>query len=187
MSAYDEKTVLAQLATGDGTAFNQIYRRYRDTLFSITNAFLKDPDSANDIVQQVFIRVWEKRARLSGIDNFQSYVVVMSRNLICDAWRRRCIESRILFQLAACMENVDPDNAARFVQEGEYFRLYWLAVKMLPPQQQKVSLLIIEEGLSYKKAALVLGLSKFTVKRHLELARRYLRSHMGRVPIFYNT
>src|ERR1700760_2930149 len=94
MGTYNEVEMLRQLASGNEDAFNSIYRQYNAIIFKAVMAHVKDNDIASDIVQQVFIKLWEKRAMAVSIYNFQNYIVVSSRNLIYDQFRKANAEAR---------------------------------------------------------------------------------------------
>jgi RNA polymerase sigma-70 factor (family 1) len=178
MRSSDEKELLGRFAAGDDRAFSQIYHRYNDVIFSAAMLYVKDSHSAHDVVQQVFVKIWEKRARMADVESFEGYVVVISRNLILDQFRRRSVEARKIAELAERRRDSIVSNTSALAEDNEYTRLLQAAVNGLPPQQKKIYLLTHEEDLSYQRTAAILGLSKFTVKRHLELARRYVRNYV---------
>jgi RNA polymerase sigma factor (sigma-70 family) len=179
MQAYDEKDLLTRLAAGEVRAFNEIYFRYNTIIFNAAMVYVKDTPSARDIVQQVFVKIWEKRAVIPEVENFQDYIVVISRNLIIDQFRRKSSEVRKVAVFGEIKLKRQINNSSDLVEDHEYAHLLRSAIGGLPPQQKKIYLLINEERLSYKKTSVVLGLSKFTVKRHLELARRYVRDYIN--------
>lgn len=173
---YDEKEILKKVALGDEQAFNIIYRHYNAMIFSAAMTYVKQTSTAQEIVQQVFIKIWEKRASVVEINNFQDYIVVISRNLVYDHFRRLHLELKKLNELSSRQKdipNTGPDGEERI-----YAQALRAAIADLPAQQQKIYVLVTEEQLSYDVVASRLGLSKFTVKRHLELARKSVRDHV---------
>jgi RNA polymerase sigma factor (sigma-70 family) len=178
LSIYNEKELLQRLAAGDGEAFNIIYRRYNSMVFRAAMTYLKDEDSAADIVQQVFLKVWEKKDWLLTVGSFQDYIVVSSRNLIYDQFRQKNREAGKILELVRRKGKTGLHDHDNQVEDREYARLLHLAVELLPPQQKKIYQLVEDEQLSYEEAASVTGLSKLTIKKHLELARRFVRNHV---------
>jgi RNA polymerase sigma-70 factor (ECF subfamily) len=158
-------------------AFNTFYWRFNDMIFSAAIVYVKDVDTARDIVQQVFVKLWEKRAMAVNIDNFQNYIVVTSRNLIYDRFRKANTEMKMIAELAKGKNDISMDGAT-LAEKREYTRIIAAAIAQLPPQQKKIYLMVQEEQLSYKEVASGLGLSVFTVKRHLELARHKVREYV---------
>ena len=176
--SYDEAALLKRLAAGDKEAFNAFYWRFNEMIFTAAMVYVKDIDTARDIVQQVFIKLWEKRAMAAGIDNFQNYIIVTSRNLIYDRFRKANTEMKMIATLAKRKDDISMDCGATLAEKREYARIIADAIAQLPAQQKKIYLMIQEEQLSYKEVASGLGLSLFTVKRHLELARHAVREYV---------
>jgi len=91
--SYKEAELLQRLAAGDKKAFNTIYQYYNSMILSAAIVYVKDIDQARDIVQQVFVEIWEKRGRAVHIENFQHYIIVTARNLIYDHVRKQSARS----------------------------------------------------------------------------------------------
>ena len=170
--------MLRRLTAGDEKAFNAIYQHYNAMIFSAAMVYVKDINMAREIVQQVFVKLWEKRAMAVHIDNFQHYIIVTSRNLIYDQFRKANAEARKIAELSKREAGNFAETGAGLAEEREYARIIEAAISRLPPQQKKVYLMIQEEQLSYKEVAAASGLSALTVKKHLELARRAVRDYV---------
>ncbi len=170
---------MVRLAEGDDEAFNLIYLQYNAMIFSAAIVYVKDFHKAQDIVQQVFIKIWEKRASLTNVDSLQDYIIVLSRNLIYDQFRRRNIEMRKMAELAERYNEGTANGSSERMEDQQYAKLLHSAIGQLPPQQKKIYLLIHDEQMSYEEVASILNLSKFTVKKHLELARRFVRNYVS--------
>lgn len=81
---YDDKMLMIELASGDEEAFKHFYLQYADVVFSLVLKYVKSTDAAKNITQDVFIKVWEKRAHFPNIEHVVTYV--------CDAARNRAID-----------------------------------------------------------------------------------------------
>jgi RNA polymerase sigma-70 factor (family 1) len=174
-----EVELLERLAAGDEKAFNTIYRSYNSVIFSTAIVYLKDIDEARDIVQQVFVKLWERRVMATNIENFQNYIVVTARNLIYDQFRKKSAETKVVTELAKIKDGLPVQTGANSAETKEHTRIFEAAVGQLPPQQKKVYLMVQEEQLSYKEIAAAMNLSVFTVKSHLEHARRSIRKYVA--------
>jgi RNA polymerase sigma-70 factor (ECF subfamily) len=172
-----EVELLERLAAGDEDAFNTIYRSYNSMIFSAAIVYVKDIDEARDIVQQVFVKLWEKRVMAVHIENFQSYIIVTARNLIYDQFRKKSTEMKVVTELAKVKDDL-PIHTNDPAEMREYVRLFETAISQLPPQQKKIYLMAQEEQRAYKEIAAALNLSVFTVKSHLEHARRSIRKYV---------
>lgn len=174
---YDEKELIKKIARGDQEAFNKVYRLFSGTLFNAIMVYVKDTYLAGDILQIVFIKFWEKRASLEDIRSLEDFLFIMARNTALNHWKKAVLETKVLGRLRDQQHQSD-NSAAETVQGNEYRRVYTEALNRLPAQQYKVYMLAEEGDLSYEDIAKELNLSRFTIKKHLELARKFVRSYM---------
>lgn len=140
--------------------------------------YVKDPDIADEILQIVFVKIWEKRETLAEVRNLEDFLFISARNTILNHWKRSLRESKALDRLGDRLSGID-ETSARVTEEREYRRVFQEALEKLPVQQQRTYILATEEGYSYEEIANELNISRFTVKKHLELARKFVRSYMS--------
>jgi RNA polymerase sigma-70 factor (family 1) len=178
-SYFDAGEMPRKLVEGDHNAFDQVYYRYRSVLYGSIMGYVKDVNLADEILQIVFVNLWEKRKSLAGVVNLDDYLFAMVRNTVVNQWKRAVLERRILGTVRDQLPFPE-DNVTNNLQEKEYQRIFERALSQLPAQQYRVYVLATEEKLSYDEIAANLKLSKFTVKRHLELARQFVRTYMTR-------
>lgn len=175
-----EKEILLRLSKGEETAFNQVYLAYSATVYNTAMIYVKDLYLAQEIVQQVFIRLWENRHRLPAVENFRNYLVVLSRNLIYDQLKAAASETRQRRAFRDVQLSADLHMESPAAGHGARYEALWQsAVKQLPAQQRQVYLKIEEDKLSYEDVAKDMGLSRLTVKKHLELARKFIRMYVN--------
>ena len=84
----DERALLLRIAGGDKVAFKRMYDHYWDDLYALALPFLKSTEAAQDTVQEVFLKVWVRRASLPAIEDFHAYIFVMLRNEMIGALRK---------------------------------------------------------------------------------------------------
>jgi RNA polymerase sigma factor (sigma-70 family) len=176
---YDEKELIKKIVQGDRQAFEKVYRLFSATLFNAVMVYVKDVHLAGDILQIVFIKFWEKRERLGDIRSLEDFLFIMARNTALNHWKKAVLENKVLGQLRD-RQRASDNSAAETVQGNEYRRIYTEALSKLSPQQYKVYLLAEEGDFSYEDIAQQMGLSRLTVKKHLELARKFVRGYMTR-------
>jgi len=177
-NAFSDITLLKHLAAGREEAFTQLYLRYSPTIYNALMVYIKDEHQADDLLQNVFVRFWEKRAELPAIQNIENYLFILARNLVLNHIKRRAIEENVLQVLRSRLtESVNStDNR---IMELEYRRLLQEAIDALPAQQKQVYLMATENAMSYDDIAAQMELSKLTIKKHLELARKSIRAHIN--------
>ncbi len=168
---YSEKELFARIAAGDELAFRTCFDRWYTTLYGASLSYLKVHEAAEDVVHQVFVRLWEKRAALVEIDKPRDYLFIMCRNECLDNLRKlstnpgyKALMSEIFDHVA---EAAGPEQQLISKQLRE---LLQQAVNTLPPQQREVWRLVREKGYSYKMTAELTGLTPYTVKAYLARA-----------------
>jgi RNA polymerase sigma-70 factor (ECF subfamily) len=181
---YNEPELLLQLQNGREDAFAQLFNVYKGNIYTVAYKFLKSPVLAEEIVQDVFLKVWLKRNEMALIKDFNAYLFIMARNFIFDRLKKAAYEVNARAGL-----NDQPlytDDAEYLVRQHQCQQLLQLAIQQLPPQQKQVYLLAKEQGLSHDKIAEQMNLSRLTVKTHmakaLQAIRRYLNANYAILP-----
>lgn len=173
---YNEQELLQQIALGNAGAFEQLFTHYKDTVYSFAFHFTRNAIAAEEIVQEIFLRVWLRREALPAIDNLEAWIYTLTRNLSFDFLRKIANEEAVKnnwSQQAAAFTTTQEEIELR-----QYQNFLAEAVQQLPAQQKQVYQLIKENGLKYEDAARQLGLSLNTVKSHLGAAMKGIRQHL---------
>lgn len=176
MPIANEKILLRQIAENDEKAFALIIDGYWNNIFSQALAYLKSKDHAQDIVQDVFLKVWEKRSTLPAIERFDSFLFILARNQIISELRKKLASPINDFIIENCRElaySPDEELSAKQFQE-----LINRSIDLLPPQQKTAFLLSRNEGLTYEEIAVKMQLSRETVKKHIFRALNFLRTQL---------
>lgn len=174
---YDEVDLLNRLSKNDEVAFRIIYDLYRKKIAAFAFFLTKSEDMAEEILQEVFVKLWLNRAKLSEVDNFNAWLHTITRNLVVDALKKIAREKTTLLRwsLHTSSHGYDAD-AIMFTKESE--QILQNAVDHLSPQQQEVYKLSKIKGLRNKEIASLLGISSLTVKNHLVNAMRNIRHYL---------
>ena len=177
--SYRQNEILQRIAEGDEQAFNQFYHHNRPRLYQAAMSYLKDEHIAQEIVQVSFIKLWERRTTLLELQSPEDYLFILIRNAVFDHFKKVTVEARHLAG-AYRQASVVSDAVAASVQEREDGRVLQRVITQLPSRQRQVYVLANEYEMSYDEIADQLQVSKFTVKRHLEIARRFVRKNFLR-------
>lgn len=173
-----EEELVKLFAAGSEEAFAELYNRYHAGVYTYLLRFVKLPDLAEDLVQDVFVKLWELRGRIHVSSSFASYLYRASRNHAINRLKQiasdRAQRERILEHLGHDLS--DATVSGQKLQQ--YERLVKHAIDQLPPQRKKVFVLCREEGKTYAEAAEILGLSRNTVKEHMVHAMRFLKVYL---------
>jgi RNA polymerase sigma-70 factor (family 1) len=176
---YSETAMLLQVAAGDELAFRQLFDRYRAKLFTYILKITASKEAAEDAVHDVFLKIWQHRAKLHTIDNLNAYIFRMAHNHACNVLKRAAKEVLVMAEL----EKADPlnhENPAQSLARKEIRQFIHEAVNRLTPQQKQVFLLSRENGLKQEEIAAQLNISILTVKKHLTNALSQLRQDIDR-------
>jgi RNA polymerase sigma-70 factor (family 1) len=175
---HTEKELLHLAAAGDQQAFTQLFQLSKHKLYSFLLRLTQSPEMTEDVIQDIFLKLWRNRATLHDIDSFSSYIFRMAQNQCITHFKRVAKETLILARLQkeAMPSESTTDNqlAAREVQE----RLQ-TAIAKLSPRQKAVFTLSREQGLKHEEIARQLNISISTVKNHMIEALSILRQHFN--------
>jgi RNA polymerase sigma-70 factor (ECF subfamily) len=177
----DKEQILHLLSQGSEYAFTQVFDHYRGIVYGTALKYLKSESASEEIVQDIFLKLWTKRAELPNVQNFNGFLFTMARNAILDKLRRLANEKTA--QTILSKQQSFTDNTDHRVLDNQYQQILEQAIDQLSPQQKQVFRLAKVEGYSYKEIAEELGISVLTVKVHMNKAlqslRDYLKGHMG--------
>jgi len=174
---YDLQGLLPLVAAGDETSFSRLYHSTNARVFNAVMSYVKDTHTAQEIVQLVYIRIWDHRSSLEQVRSVENYLFILARNAVFDHLRVLTREAQRLRGYPAGGHEYY-NNVMAGVEERENGQLIRRVVAALPPRQRQVYLLADEHEMSYDEIAARMQVSRFTVKRHLELARRYIRKYV---------
>ena len=172
-----EDQLLQLIARGDDKAFSRFYQLTSSQLYNAIMIYVKDQAVACEIMQVCYIRIWEHRQDLQQVRNLKDYLFILARNAAFDHFKKLTIQLRLLSGLKHRIVELR-DNSGSSIEEKEFDLLFHQVISRLPSQQRQVYLLATEDQLSYDEIAEQMHVSRFTVKRHLELARRFVRKYM---------
>jgi RNA polymerase sigma-70 factor (ECF subfamily) len=175
----DEKELLVQVAQGNEFAFRRLFSAYHQRLGVHILRITHSAELAEEVVQDVFLKIWMTREALIHIDNFKAYLFVLSKNHALNCLRKVAREQMQLKELEET--RIVPFNA-ELQETDHYYNLIDEAIDQLPPQQQKVYLMSRHSRLKYHEIAEELELSRETVKKYLQIAttsiKDYVQEHM---------
>ena len=169
--------LIIRVVQGDETAFGQLFKHYKNKLYSFIFHLSGSATMAEDVLQDVFLKIWRDRDQLTGIDNFNAYLYRMAQNTAINVLRRQSREALLLNEVQRLApEGVQGDEllAAREVRTA-----LQQAINNLPPQQRKVYQLGREQGLTYGQIAGSLGISTSTVRNHMVQALKAIREYIA--------
>ena len=174
----NELTVLLQ--KNDRQAFTEIYNRYWKKLFSVAANKIKDLSEAEEIVQDIFVSIWNRRDNLNVIDSLSSYLTVSVKYRVINALDKRNHRQKYS-DYAKGILNFSNNSTEEWVEFEELKSRLSALVAELPEKCQLVYKLSRESGFPQKKIAQEMGISEKTVEAHLTKALKTLRTRLNQI------
>jgi RNA polymerase sigma-70 factor (family 1) len=171
-----DKKLLELLARGDTQAFTHLFDLYRGRIFTVALRFLKSRALAEEVVQEVFLKLWTRREQLVRILNFESYLFTMARHQVFDSLKDLAEETRAKKEFAHHIHHAS--TADDLVIEKQYEEIIDKVVNRLPPQQKRIYCLAKMQGMSQRAIAEQLHISRLTVKAHMAKALHTIRQNL---------
>ncbi len=170
-----DRDLLARMHSGDEYAFNTLVRLYAEPLYRLAYVRAHDTQIAEDVVQDVFATVWDKRAQLDVHGNVQGYLVRAVRNRVFDVLRHRRSQERVedLARLELAGINVVNDGELAIDAE-ELASVVAEALTTLSPRTREIFMLRRERGMSYDDIADALNVGVPTVRNQVSRATQVL-------------
>jgi RNA polymerase sigma-70 factor (family 1) len=174
----NESDLLNKIVKGDEKAFEELFMAYHNPLGEYVEMFTQCNEMTQEIVQDVFLKVWTNRFKLNLIDKFTSYLFILTRNYTLNALRKTVNEQKYRTKYLTEMEVQDIFLAQedRFDTDQDFQLLLDTAILQLPPQQQKVFLLRMQ-GFKNPEIAVKMGLATDSVKKYYKLALESIKKH----------
>lgn len=174
ISLYDEKELLIKLQSGNHAAFGKIYGIYSRRIYLNTLKLVKDEDQAQEILQDVFIRIWNARETIDPSRPFSSFLFSIAQNLVRDFFRKAARDMKLRDSLARTGSELY-DHIESALDLKETSEILQRAIDALPQQRKMIFTLCRVEGKSYEEVAAIMGISVSTVGNQLTKATKTVR------------
>lgn len=169
--------LVRKLQGGDLEAFDEIFKKYGDRLFAFALKYLKSKEETEELVQEVFLKIWENRKKLKKESSLKSYLFTIAYHNICGIFRKRQIHEKFL------EENVQSENVIVNMEEQLEYRAALQQVdrliERLPEKQKAIFIKSRKEGKTTREIAEEMNLAPGTVDNNISAALRFLRKHIA--------
>lgn len=170
----NDKLLLQQLIAGNEQAFLTIFNTYKKEVYAYSLSILKSQTYAEEIVQEVFLKIWIKRNDLDVSLAFKPYIIVITKNMCLNFLKKAAYDNKMreeIFYQSQKSFNPIYDQ----IQNKELENLQKEALNLLPPRRRLIFEMSRNEGKSYKEISQELGISLNTVKSQMNKALETLR------------
>lgn len=175
VSKNDELALLLSLKSGDHSAFEMLYYRYSPRLYRHILSMVKVQACAEEILQDVFQKLWERREGIHLEKSFQSYLFTIAKNLVYDFFNQET-KNRNLKDLIISLTTQDYYHIEEDFQYKECQEIINQAIDNLPPKRKLIYTLCKIEGKSYDEVSAFLGISASTISDHIVKATKQIQT-----------
>jgi|TARA_R110002124_G_scaffold62984_1_gene171948 RNA polymerase sigma-70 factor (family 1) len=173
---FPDQQILTRVTQGDEVAFSQLYTHFRTPAVKFCTTLLKDYDEAENVTQEVFAKIWDRRCQIKPEYSFQSYLFVSLRNQIFDQFKKLEKDQLLRNQYLENIKLLEDDDSE--LKEANINAIK-SAINGLSERRKQIFKLNYEEGKSYKEIAANLNISTNTVKNQLIKAKQILRDKLS--------
>ena len=172
-----ESALVKALSNGEIKAFNELFQLYGNRIYRFANGYLKSVPDAEELVQDVFMKIWEKRGELNENLSFKSYIFTIAFNIIRKHFVKKALNAKFIDQQIIndtdlnTLQNIDYQSTKKLLDN---------LVEQLPPRRREVFIKSRIDGHTVKEIAEELGTSPKTVENQLGEALKFIRSHIGK-------
>ncbi len=170
-----KKELLLAIRNGDESAFKELHDLYKEPAIRFCNSIIKDIEESENLIQEVFIKIWDKRVGINPDLNFNSYLFTIIRNRVYDylkeVKRNEFVKERYWHNIVEHQQS-EPDLKEERITNIK------LAINDLTEKRRRILQLNYEEGKSYEEIASLLNISKNTVKNQLVKTKQIIRTQL---------
>ena len=177
MKLHEDRILFSRIAEGDEAAFRILYHRYNAVLSVSVRKLLKSEETAAEVLQEVFLKVWLLRHTLKDIENPAGWMYTMASNYSLSVLRKYARDKN-RHEAISDDEIEDSHDLSEGFQAKELQEHIRNAIAQLPASRREVFMLNIQEGKSRKEIAQALDISEHTVKNQLVTARKFIREYL---------
>jgi len=173
----EDTELVERLQKGDVEAFDMIYEKYSMNLYSFGLKYLRSKDESEELVQSVFLKLWENYKNLNKDLSFKSYLFTIAYNDICKLFRKRNYRQKFIDE--TLHENyLSTSEMEQSIDYKSVLDLVQQIINKLPKRQKSIFLKSRQEGKSTKEIAEEIGLSPGTVDNYISEALKFIRCQL---------
>jgi RNA polymerase sigma-70 factor (ECF subfamily) len=175
ISKQEEKELIVRLIEGDSEAFEKIYYAYVERVYYFAIRYLKDSSESEEIVQEVFAKIWESRRNIDPDMSFSGYILTTTKNTIFNENRKKINHQAYCSYIISYLQKNIHDVENEIIYQ-DLMELLNKTIEELPEKRREIFKLSRFQGLPYKEISKKLSISEKTIETHMRLALRDIKS-----------
>lgn len=173
-----EHIIIRQFKQGDHHAFRVLYEKHAPKLLAFSKNYLQSNEDAEEIVQEVFLRIWEKRQNIDEHQSFSSYVIQAAKHRIYNSFRKK-VNAQLYLDFLLFTDNASKNFTEIDVEFNDIKIKAEAAISAMPPKRQEIFRMSRELGLKNKEIADKLDISIKTVENQMSQALKFLKDALN--------
>ncbi|WP_316747163.1 RNA polymerase sigma-70 factor [Pedobacter gandavensis] len=161
-----DQEIQAKIIAGEESAFSELYDRYSAVLSAYIKRFVHSSDLAEDLTQEVFIKIWQCKSKLEEVRSIKAYLFIMARNHTLNSLKKAMRSDVAMAEVLNSFVEQRNDTEEELLSK-EYLQYLEKALSELPGRTREIFKLCRQEGKSYDEVASALGISRNAVKNHM--------------------
>lgn len=175
MTDSNEQFIINRIARGDKEAFSLLFNKYYGKVFRFILSLVKQKSIAEDLSQDIFVKLWANRRKLSTISSVDNYLFIMSRNRTLDFFRKASHKKECIDISEDILLSIASKDSTERVDDQSLINAVRMAVNAMPPKRRDIFMMSRFDGLTNDEIATLLGLSRKTVENQLTLASSQIK------------
>lgn len=177
MGIDEEILLLKKLSEGDQRSFESLYLQYRQLVYTGVWKLMKCHDTSQEILQDVFVKVWQNRAKIDTSKSFRAYLYTISQSTVYDYFRRIASDQAKVNQFSKNYSAIKTNEIEEQIAFTEVQQHLDTILESMPERCRQVFVLCKIEGRSYDEVAKLLNISTATINNHIVKATRIIKSN----------
>lgn len=175
----DDKKLVSQLLNGNAIAFEDLFNRYSKKLYYFAYGYLKSKSDSEEVVQDIFLKIWHNRENLDPEQSFNGYLFKIAYRQIAEKFRKVILEKKYIHDIAG--ESIDfTDELNERTNYQSLLELVEKQIDILPARQKEVLLMRKFQGYQVAEIAEKQSISVKTVEHHITEALKTIRNKLGK-------
>lgn len=179
---YNEPVLLSKLREGDQRAFKRLYDHFKMGLANSLVRVLRDDELAKDVLQELFIRIWNNRETIDPQLSFKAYLYRIAQNLVVDYYRKAARDKSL--QALMLQEEGWYSHVEEQLDKKENAAMLHALLQKLPEQQRRAYVLHKIEEKSHQEISEIMQISASTVNKHIHYAHRFVKAQLIQSPFY---
>lgn len=173
----DHSALVRGLVAGSQDCFEKTYHLYSKKVYGVARSFYLSHDNAEEIVQDVFFKLWKSRANIKATHSLEAYLITITKNTVFKFLRSKSVRQNYLIQSSES-SNTAKNSTEDMVNYNELVSNLNDVLTQVSPKRRKVFKMIKFDGLTMDEVAKKLNLSRRTVEHHLYHATKFIKSKL---------